>query len=1189
MLQTDYTPRQLLPTHRFSRMLIDNESPYLYNLTLKPPSNYPHSALGQFIPKSKQQQLALISSSHLTLLIADPETGKLSVQVSQNLFAVVNAVDKLRFNDHDVLVLTSDSGNLSIIQYEPKRNEFVSICQMPMCKNGWSRSYPGEFLAVDSQSRCILVGAVEKNKLLYKVEPGAEKLELSSPVEYTSVVSRGKQPLLCLSLIGLESAFANPLFAALEFDCGQQVTLLNYYEFDQGMNHVVKHKSKVTTVPNDANYLVPVPGHIGGVLICGANWIMYDKLGNESILLPLLRRKNQTSVIISHVTHILKKKNYGFFILLQNDLGDLFRLIIDYDFNRELIKDIEITYFDTIPVCYNLNIFKNGLCFANCINRSQLLYQFEKLGEEISEEDVRINKTVQMENIPLTKEKKIEFKLKGLDNLALIDVVESLSPITDSILNEDTLVTLSTKSKLKAIVHGTPTTTLVESQLPIKPTNIFTTKTSADAVDDEYLVITSTLSFKTLVLSLGEVIEEVNDSEFVLDQPTVAVQQVGKSSIVQIYSNGLRHINGNKKVTNWYPPAGITVTHATTNNQQVFLGLSNLELVYFETDPDDDQLREYQDRLEVSSPIRSMCILKEQSSFAVVGCSDETILVISLQRQNCLQVKSLQALSSSANSLIMLTHKPGTTLIHIGMDNGVYVRTKIDTFNGKLSDTRIKYLGPKPVTLNELKLSDDIIGVLAISSKPWIGYFHQGKYRCTPLLDIDIINGAFFKSEDIGGDGIVGIHGDNLVIFSVGKEDSLFDPNQELTVTELNLRYMPRKIVKGDDRKLFVSEVELGIKTPYFSNLTKLVEDTVDPEYYEAFGYERDSGCASCVQLVQDGEIKQTLEFVKNQKIVDMIKIQFNKNLYLVVGVTKHEDNLLYTFKIDKKKNLQYIHKTELKYVPQTMEVFQDRLLVASGNSISLYELGQRQLLRKSLTRIDFIQTIVKVTPQPRDRILLADLANSIVFAKFDQEENQFISMADDVVKRNITAWKQLDYDTVIGGDKFGNIFVSRLDREESKQIDQNWTVLKQAAKNSPNLNSCVYKLQNLCEYYIPDIITSFQLGSFNLGGEECIIYTGLMGTIGILLPLISKSEIELLHDLQLEISAYNDKVNVAGKNHAKLRSYYNPAKNIFDGDFLELYLNLPLDEKLKIAKRLNKSVGEVEKKLNDLRNRSSF
>ncbi|KAI5967274.1 RSE1 [Candida margitis] len=1173
-------------------MLIDNESPYLYNLTLKPPSNYPHSVIGQFIPNSKQQQLALISSCHLSLLTADPETGKLSTRVSQNLFAVVNAVDKLRFNDYDVLVLTSDSGNLSIIQYDSKRNEFVSTCQMPMCKNGWNRSYPGEFLAVDLQSRCILVGAVEKSKLLYKVESSADKLELSSPLESVSVVTRGKQPLVCLALISLETVLGNPLFAALEFDNEQQVTLLNYYEFDQGMNHVIRRKSKVNTVPNDANYLVPVPGTIGGVLVCGENWIMYDMLGLESIVLPLPRRENQNSIVANHVTHVLKKKSYGFFILLQTDLGDLFRLIIDYDSDRELIKDIEITYFDTIPVCYSLNIFKNGLCFANCINRNQLLYQFEKLGEEL-DEDIRINCTIQSDDIPLTKEKVVEFKLKGLDNLALIDVVESLSPITDSALTKSGLVTLSTKSKLKNIVHGTPTTTLVESPLPITPTKIFTAKTSAEAVDDEYLVITSTLSYKTLVLSIGEVIEEVTDSKFVLDQPTVAVQQVGKSSIVQVYSNGVRHVNGKKKVTNWYPPAGITITHATTNNQQILIGMSNLELVYFATDAADDQLIEYQDRLEVSSPIRSMCISKEQSSsFAVVGCSDETIQVISLQQQSCLEVKSLQALSSSANSLVMLTHNPSTTLIHIGMHNGVYVRTKIDTFNGRLSDTRIKYLGPKSVTLSELKLSDDITGVLAISSKPWIGYYHQGKYRCTPLLDIDIINGASFKSEDIGGGGIVGIHGDNLVIFSVGKEDSVFDPTQELTVTEVDLRYLPRKVIGGDnddEGRLFVSEVEMGIKTPYTPNLTKEVRDVVDREYHEAFGYERGPGCASCVQLIQNGQVIQSLEFLKNQRIVDMTKISFNKNSYLVVGVITGEENLLYTFKIDKKKNFQYIHKTELKFVPQVMEVFQDRLLVASGNAISLYDLGQRQLLRKSLTRIDFMQTIVKVSPQPNQRVLLADSAKSIVLAKFDNDENQFIAVADDVVKRNITAWKQLDYDTVIGGDKFGNIFVSRLDREQSRQVDQDWTVLKQTARDSPNLNSCVFKLQTLCQYYIPDIITSFSLGSFNLGGEECIIYTGITGTIGVLIPLISKTEVELMHNLKLAISAYNDQVNVAGKNHAKLRSYYNPVKNVFDGDFMELYLNLPLDVKLTIAKRLNKSVGEVEKKLNDVRNRSSF
>ena len=89
-----------------------------------------------------------------------------------------------------------------------------------------------------------------------------------------------------------------------------------------------------------------------------------------------------------------------------------------------------------------------------------------------------------------------------------------------------------------------------------------------------------------MVLSIGEVVEEVNDSQFVTNEPAINVQQVGKSSVIQIYSNGIRHIKHTmrndtieKKYTDWYPPAGISIIQASTNNEQVIIGLSNREIL----------------------------------------------------------------------------------------------------------------------------------------------------------------------------------------------------------------------------------------------------------------------------------------------------------------------------------------------------------------------------------------------------------------------------------------------------------------------------------------------------------------------------------------------------------------------------------------------------------------------------------
>lgn len=1187
-------------------MLINDESIYLYNLTLKPPSYYISSIVGQFYKQDNStknaQQLVLVSSTTLQLFEINEETGKLELQSSQNLLGIINSIEKICLSEVDGVVITSDSGNLSILQYDNKTKKFISKIQEPMTKNGWGRNYVGENLAIDPENRCILVAAMEKNKLFYKIESNSlGSKELSSPLE-----AHSKQ-VLCLKIVALNTDHNNPLFGALELT-PEKKCIINYYELDQGLNHVVKKKpnsSNLDPLPNDVNYLIPLPGHIGGMVVCGTNWCFYDKLDGPRIYLPLPRRNGQTqdSIIVNHVTHVLKKKK--FFILLQNALGDLFKLTVDYDFDKEIIKNISITYFDTIPPALSLNIFKNGFLFANVLNNDKLLYQFEKLGDDLTEGELVINSS-DYESLNSVRESVTSFKLKGLDNLALIDVLETLSPITDSKIIDSKLVTLSSHSYVKSITRGVPTTTLVESPLPITPTDIFTTKLSLESANDEYLVISSSLSSKTLVLSIGEVVEDVEDSEFVLDQPTIAVQQVGIASVVQIYSNGIKHVrtvNGNKKTTDWFPPAGITITHATTNNQQVLIALSNLSVVYFEIDATDDQLIEYQDRLEIATTITAMAIqenISEKSPFAIIGCSDETIQVVSLQEHNCLEIKSLQALSANSSSLKMLKLSGKETHVHIGMENGVYARIKIDTINGNLSNSRVKYIGSKPVSLSVIKFSSEIEGILAISSAPWISYLYRDSFKITPLLEIDITNGSSFISEDIGGEGIVGIKDNNLIIFSVGKEDSVFDPLQDLTIVTTKLRYTPRKMITNGNR-LFISELEYNVQGPFKCNINGDVKENVDEDYYEAFGYEwKQNSWASCIQVVdsKSNQVIQSLQLDGNESIVSMSAVSFNKTStpsvpasHLVVGVctnqtilpNSYDKSYLYTFKIGK-KHLQLVHKTELDHIPQVLENFQDKLLVASGNHIRLYDIGQKQLLKKSTTIIDFSTNINKIIPQTNRIIICDSHKSSIVFAKFDESQNQFVPFADDVMKRQITSIMNLDIDTLIGGDKFGNIFVTRIDEDISKQADDDWTILK---TQDGILNSCPYKLQNLIEFHIGDIITSFNLGCLNLAGTESVIYTGLQGTIGLLIPLVSKSEVELLFNLQLYMQQSQN--NLVGKDHLKLRSYYNSIKNVIDGDLLERFLEFDISLKIEISRKLNKSVNDIEKKLIDLRNRSAF
>ena len=69
------------------------------------------------------------------------------------------------------------------------------------------------------------------------------------------------------------------------------------------------------------------------------------------------------------------------------------------------------------------------------------------------------------------------------------------------------------------------------------------------------------------------------------------------------------------------------------------------------------------------------------------------------------------------------------------------------------------------------------------------------------------------------------------------------------------------------------------------------------------------------------------------------------------------------------------------------------------------------------------------------DRIYVADSQESVFFMKYKKAENQLYIYADDTTSRYLTTQLQLDYDTLCGADKFGNIFMMRLPADLSQQV----------------------------------------------------------------------------------------------------------------------------------------------------------
>ena len=61
----------------------------------------------------------------------------------------------------------------------------------------------------------------------------------------------------------------------------------------------------------------------------------------------------------------------------------------------------------------------------------------------------------------------------------------------------------------------------------------------------------------------------------------------------------------------------------------------------------------------------------------------------------------------------------------------------------------------------------------------------------------------------------------------------------------------------------------------------------------------------------------------------------------------------------------------------------------------------------------------------------------SFHYCKYRRDENQLYIFADDVYPRWLTASHHVDFDTMAGADKFGNVYFVRLPQDVSDEIEE--------------------------------------------------------------------------------------------------------------------------------------------------------
>ncbi|TIC28406.1 hypothetical protein E3Q11_01879 [Wallemia mellicola] len=1205
---------------------------HLYNLTLEDPQNINESIVGQF-SGTKSQEIAVNKSNILEIYRLNLETIKLELIASSRLFSIIRSIKafKLTGSKKDFIVVSSDSGKLTVL--ELVGDKLVVLHSETYGKTGVRRIIPGQFLTCDPKGRSLMIASLDKSKLVYILNRDNQaNLTISSPLE------ANRNNSITHHITAVDTGYENPQFAALETDyeeidqdpTGEALInsnkLITFYELDLGLNHVVKKWSEPTDPK--ANMLIQVPGGQSastdtfdgpsGVLICTVDYLIWYRPEAESHRVPIPKRshplENNTSdgtIIISAVLHKMKG---AFFFLLQSEQGDLFKLTMEL--NGEDVISLRIKYFDTIPPSNSINILKSGYLFASSEFSNHNLYQFQKLGDddnelEYSSSSYENNGMPSLEN-PLPIESAY-FTPRGLDNLVPVDEIQSLAPILDakvqSIYAGDTpqIYTASgvgSRSSLRVMRHGLDVIEAVSSELPAPPNGIWTLKQNAQDMYDSLIV----LSFVngTLVLGIGESIEEVSDTGLATSVSTLSVDQLGEDSMIQVFPQGIRHILNDKRVNEWKSPSDTYITASTTNSRQVCVALSNGELVYFEMD-NEGQLNEFQERKSMESTVTTMSIGevpqgRQRCPYLALGCDDQTIRIVSLDPENTLEVVSVQAVTAQPSSICVaeildksLDKYNPTLFVNIGLANGVLLRTVLDTVNGSLADTRTRFLGAKPVVLRRVTV-DKQQAVMALSTRTFLNYAHGDQMYFTPLLYEPLDQVSSFNAE-LCPDGLIGISDTVLRIFTL--------PNvgQRMKQDSVALSYTPRKILLHPTAPLFLT-IESDHRTISRERQAELLtsigynpeEHNFDPVQFGNVRMEA-GNWASCVRMIDPVTLTTVnkVELDNNEAAFSAAFVQWaghEDETHLVVGTAKdrmmmpqsHKEAYLRVYKVTQDSQLELLHKTDIDDVPYAIHAFKGRLLAGVGKALRLYDLGKKRLLRKCENK-SFAAGIVNLNVVG-SRIYVGDMQESVSFAVYKAPENRLLVFADDIMSRWTTTATPVDYDTVAGGDKFGNIFITRVDKSTSEWVDEDESGggllhARGLYHGAPNRSKL------LAHFYVGDIITSITKSQLSAGGRDVLVYTCLHGTVGMIIPFASKDDIEFMSTLELHMR--QESPSLVGRDHLGFRSYYIPCKAFVDGDLCELYASLPVTKQQAIANELDRTSGEVLKKIESLRSAAGF
>ena len=1202
---------------------------------------------------------------------------KYETLISLETFSHIRKIAPMKdtFTKKDNFVVLSDSGKLIIFEVDINNKKFIRINQEIYGKTGCRRITPGEYLAIDNKSRAIMIGGIEKEKFVYIFKEIDNNLVLNANFEENkntnnNIIDNSKKiissPLevftpqhICYDIIALDVGYTNPIFASIEvkYNNMQDWAINNYklneenkyqkklllYQVEIKNNYVIKLFQH--PIDNSAYSLFPIDYEkknnisqsksLQGTFLIFCKGFFYlmrikeNKISKEEkYFFEKENKNNNDSIIIINksVFSSQDKDAEEYNLLCQSQFGDIYHILFKINSKPLEIYNISINLIHKCSPGSTMSVIDNYLYLGKETTDSEiyLISQNKNREENKIVQKINLEKEININSLNSL----IDFKYGKYDSSGLPKFFSITGNKDESYLKSLNIKTIYNIS------------TLSNNKIPAQPINIWVLKKNYED-DFDSLVVFSFVN-KTLVYEINQIdkslLELKNNNFFETKLPSLHVSIVKDNSFLQVLPNGILHIKTEKKTT--FLKSSSTINCASATNNQLVVGLENKELLYFEFD---NSLNK-PDIKVIGKKISCVefCPIDEgifKSKYIAICIDDSTINILSLEKDKLFFMASTIKIPDNVSSMKIIQndkHYSHSFMAFVGLTNGVLVMINFSRAPGNTqfqTQIQTKFIGEEELKLFKLNIDGININnnfnnllyydsiMICDNKNSFICRLNEKQdnyvdYNIKKINNKEAINIAcncVIKNKETKIN-------ENIALIAQ-KKNIILGRIQHDDISPINifkLLYNPKAIIPTLNNNFIILETfrELNDDNEKWNSCIQIVNIN-DNNYTLINEIKFENECITSYHLIEN-------YYSNNDKQLLIIATGENYKLY---PIKKYSTAYIYLYDIflDIKKNYSFTINLKFKDKIQSLSTavceYQNKVLSGMYKELILYEIGKEHLLKKS--RSNLVKEEIVSLSINGDRILALTRRSSIYVLKYNEFNALFYTIiADDFYTRYIHKVKFLDYDTIVGSDKFENFFIYRIPKDQNNNNhDSGRHAIKDSMtgfmtnSNDSFLHAANLKLVLMNEIHLGEIITEFQTikikEDFDNNNEEeenednsmsgnninnsddeemdenrikAILYGTLAGSVGMFIQFNKKEDALFFAQMELLLREYIDEPT--GRNILMAKSQYIPVKNIIDFSLIYEYFNIETSLQKKIAEELgDKPVNEIKNKISEIRN----